>query len=408
MRPFEPLSYEELPARLKSAIPQEAAPGLRLAAAKGNLPLLTEDLVTCLYYLSRDKDKRVRAAARKSLVELPDSLLVKALSTRISPKILHWFATRELSNPELYVRVLLNPDTTDETFSHLARTQEHPQAIDIISRSESRFIKSPEILEALGQNPHAPVSSIERAAEFYRLQTGRTFKEFLAERESAAREKAETEKPGPTVSEPEAPSGLEETPAEPAPEETGVKPSAGGVLDDELPPDFDISQLLQEDFEADDLFAEDLMLDPEGELETEVRESLSSQINKMTVLNKMRLGLKGNIESRTILLKSPNRLIQECALRNPRITIEEVLRISRDKSQREELIRMISKNRDWTKNYMVISALCLNPKTPLDRASKYLHRLNTQDLASIARSKQVPGMLAVAARKLVMERQRYQ
>ena len=109
--------------------------------------------------------------------------------------------------------------------------------------------------------------------------------------------------------------------------------------------------------------------------------------------------------------------LAQCDMRDPdaqrnlvlmHCEIQEVLKVARDKAQREELIRMVSKNRDWTKNYMVINALCLNPKTPLERATKYLHRLNTKDLTAIARSKQVPGMLAVTARKLVAERQRFQ
>ncbi|MCZ7585748.1 MAG: hypothetical protein M5R36_21815 [Deltaproteobacteria bacterium] len=179
------------------------------------------------------------------------------------------------------------------------------------------------------------------------------------------------------------------------------------ILDRELPTDFDISDLEREEFELEELFAEDLLVDPEIDLDGEQRESLQNRVNKMNVLNKMRLALKGNIEARNILIKSANRLIQECVLRNPRITVEEVIRLTKDKSQREELVRIISRNRDWTKNYAVIHHLCLNPKTPLEMALKYLHRLTAKDLANIARSKQVPGMLAVQARKLYAEKERY-
>ena len=179
------------------------------------------------------------------------------------------------------------------------------------------------------------------------------------------------------------------------------------IPDDELPPDFSIEKLAREVFDTEDDFSSEYLVDPEQELSHNQRMTLSNRIRKMRVLDKMRLGLKGNIEARQILIKNPNKLIQECVLRNPRVTVEEVIRVSKDKTMREELIRMVSLHKEWTKNYQVVYQLCWNPKTPITHALKFLSRLNIKDVQKISKSKQVPGMLAVAARKVVDQKQKY-
>ena len=401
MRPFEPLTYEELPPRLKTLLPEGAAVPLKLAAANANLPLLTQDLVTCLYFLSNDEERQVRATARKSLTELPLNLLLPAISGINSPKILHWFANRKFDDPAIYERILLNRATEDETFLLLAKSLDRPSLLDLITQNQQRFVRLPEILEALQQNQNATLSNVQRAIEFFFRQTGRHYTEVLAERRKAG----EPERP-----EAEAVERPSEIPPGKVPrgEPLGEVPAARAevLLEEEMPQDFSIEELEKETFLPDELFADDLLVDPQIEFESELRESLANKINKMTVLNKMRLALKGNIEARGILIKSANRMIQECVLRNPRVTIEEIIKLSKDKAAREELIRLVAANKDWTKNYQVLSALCWNPKTPMDRAAKYLQKLNIRDLVSISRSKQVPGMIAIQARKLAQEKEK--
>jgi hypothetical protein len=100
-------------------------------------------------------------------------------------------------------------------------------------------------------------------------------------------------------------------------------------------------------------------------------------------------------------------MIQECVLRNPRTTIEEVIRFAKDKTMREELIRVVTLHKEWTKNYEVVHQLCWNPKTPITTALKLLNRLNIKDVIAISKSKQVPGMLAVTARKIAEAKQKF-
>ncbi|MCZ7585747.1 MAG: hypothetical protein M5R36_21810 [Deltaproteobacteria bacterium] len=179
MRAYEPLSYEDLPAQVRNVLPPDAAPAVRLAAARGNLPFVTQDLVASLYFLTGDADPQIRGHARKTLLELPETLKLTALSSDLHPKILHWFAHHKAGDREYQDRILLNRATADETFVHIAASSPEPASLEMIAQSEERILRAPEILEALFNNPRAPVSSVQRAAEFFRLQTGRDYYEAL-------------------------------------------------------------------------------------------------------------------------------------------------------------------------------------------------------------------------------------
>jgi hypothetical protein len=93
---------------------------------------------------------------------------------------------------------------------------------------------------------------------------------------------------------------------------------------------------------------------------------------------------------------------------NPKISLDEIIRVSRNKSMREELIRMVATNRDWIRNYQVKLSLVWNPKTPMTIAMKWLGSLTVKDLEKLSKSKQIPGMLAVTARKTLEHKRRFQ
>jgi len=401
MRPFEPISWEELPKSAQAILPQDAPPTTRMMAARSLLPMGTRELVNILYFLSADEDRRIRRSARRSLSELPDDMVSLALREELSPKILHWFANRDLS-PELAEIIALNKFTENETVALLAANNKNQRLLDIIASNQERLMRSPEIIAALMNNQMTPLEIRERVRSFVEMALNMTVEEIIQSTQVEEEPQAEA------VDE------MVDESAEAIPDEVmkeGDLLEEGEDLEhipeDELPADFDLDQLQKEIFGEEDDFTVEFMVDPEQELSGSQRQTLANRIRKLRVLDKMRLALKGNIEARQILIKSSNKLIQECVLRNPRVTIEEIIRMSKDKTMREELIRMIAVNKEWTKNYQVVNQLCWNPKTPITHALKFLNRLNIKEVQSIAKSKQVPGMLAVAARKVVDQKQKY-
>ncbi|MCB1153476.1 hypothetical protein KDL45_07485, partial [bacterium] len=180
MANFQPLVYQELPQRLKTVLPENAPVGMRMAAAEGNLPLITQDLVTCLYYLSSDDDPRVRRSARKHLRELPETILRRALLAEISPKILDWFASVDLSPQELYELIILNKGTPDSAYIEMAKRVKDTRVLQLLARNEQRFLRNPRILAALRANPHLSAEVREWSKDFFRRHTGKDLEDVLS------------------------------------------------------------------------------------------------------------------------------------------------------------------------------------------------------------------------------------
>ena len=70
-------------------------------------------------------------------------------------------------------------------------------------------------------------------------------------------------------------------------------------------------------------------------------------------------------------------------MKNPRITDGEVLTVAKNKSSSEELIRLITLNREWVKHYEIKKALVMHPRTPLPKALRYMGILSDKDLKNL-------------------------
>lgn len=134
--------------------------------------------------------------------------------------------------------------------------------------------------------------------------------------------------------------------------------------------------------------------------------NLFLQIQAMSVAERIKLALLGNKEVRGILIRDPVKSVQVAVIRNPRITDPEVERIAGSRTVDEEVIRQILNNREWMKNYAVKLALVKNPKTPVKASLHLLPHLRTKDLKDVARSKNIPNVVVVGAKKLLESRER--
>lgn len=145
----------------------------------------------------------------------------------------------------------------------------------------------------------------------------------------------------------------------------------------------------------------------EKEKRKEVRErglNLSLRIQRMSVSEKIQLALKGNKEVRTILIRDPNKDVALSVIENPKITETEVELIAQSRNVPEEVLRNISKNREWMKNYTILTSLVNNPKTPVSISLSYLSSLKTKELHYIEKSKNIPSVLRIAAKRLLTQR----
>jgi hypothetical protein len=168
-----------------------------------------------------------------------------------------------------------------------------------------------------------------------------------------------------------------------------------GVISIEKPTDFLLTEVMR---------AQDERSGVDDDEEEGSTETLLKTLQKMKMIEKMRLATTGDREVRNYLIRDPSRLIQLAVISNPRISDTEVTAIANSKSVDEEVLRRIAGNREWIRIYQVRSALAKNPKTPLPIALKMVQTLMAQDLKLIGRSKTVPIGIAQAAQRLAREK----
>jgi len=142
----------------------------------------------------------------------------------------------------------------------------------------------------------------------------------------------------------------------------------------------------------------------EAEPDPAKRETLIKKVNRMNVVQRLTLALKGDREARMILIKDPNKLVQRCVLQSPRLTETEVEGFAKMTNLSEEVFRTISLTRKFMKSYVIVKNLVNNPKTPLDISLRLLQRLNANDLKLLTTNKNIPDTLRSIALK--MQRQR--
>ena len=130
--------------------------------------------------------------------------------------------------------------------------------------------------------------------------------------------------------------------------------------------------------------------------------SAMQRLQEMSVPQKMSRATKGTREERAILIRDPNKLISVAVLSSPKLTDSEVEAIAKMSSVSDEILRIIANNRSWMKNYVVVSALARNPKTPLPVSMNLLNRLNEKDLKVLSTNRNVPEVLRTTARKKIV------
>ena len=135
-----------------------------------------------------------------------------------------------------------------------------------------------------------------------------------------------------------------------------------------------------------------------------VEKTLLQKLQDMPVAEKIKLALRGNRETRMLLLRDANRMIRRFVLQNPRIGDDEIIAITKNRSADEELLRIIGDSREWTKNYQVRLSLTTNPKTPLVLALRFVSGLGDRDIRTLAKSKNVSSTVSAAAKRIVNNR----
>jgi len=329
---------------------------VRLAAARGALPLPRATLIHLYIRLLKDQEDGVRQAAQQSLDGLNQEMMGEALADpACQPEVLAHFARKAARQEALAEKVAFHPAVPAEALAVLASAG-NAAVLDLVLTNQERLLAQPALLERLMLNPALRAEQRARILE-------------LLDRVARRGERAAGEGEEPAVE------GMQEADFE----------EAARLLDVDVGELLSYSEIMDgEEFEQSE--------DPE----------IRNTYQKIITLNaaqKAILAMKGGREERMILIRDTNKVVALAVLKNGRITEQEVESIARMRNVTDEVLRQVGANREWTKSYPVILALVSNPRTPQGVTTNFVNRLANRDLKNIYMSRDVPELIRRMARR---------
>jgi hypothetical protein len=345
---------------------------VRLAAARGALPIPAHDLVYVQVQLLADPAGPIAAAAAESLQTLPVETITSLLrDPGCDGGVIDHFARSGQIAGEVLATAVAHPNASDATLEALAAVDD-PETLNLLVTNEQRVIHNPALFRALGRNTHLKPENRRRLIELERdfigkehLVVGRRPTPVPAVQPEAAPEDA-----GPEEG---APEGLATGTGEGAPGEEAV---AEGAVCISIEP-----------------HEEDLRLTPAFQ-----------KILRLGVPERVQLALKGSAEERAILIRDSTRLVALQVLKCPKLADAEIATFASMRNIHEDVLRSIAAKRDWTKSYSVVHALLKNPRTPPGLSAQFLPRIGVRDLKLLARDRNIPDGLRRAAQTLFLAR----
>lgn len=371
----------------------------RLAAASGLLPLQQAELLEVLVELSRIEDDEIAEAARETLESQDtEELLAAAKNDETSPAVLDYLAST--NGQRIHEAVVLNTNTSDQAIAELAATTSLSSLLELISMNQQRLVRFPriidEILENRARSAEAERRARETKREFFEKERGaqQIAQELRARGKTAAAEFFESAELGAGFSADDAwliASHIEVSDAD---------------LDNSWLPSERYEELAAETPEQHAANVKRIIEYEQRELGevTPERVSLIRRLMFMNARDRMKLAMKGDREARSILVRDSNRVVAAAVIHNPRVTDQEVENIAAMRTVSDEVLRLISLNRAWTRSYPIIHNLVRNPKTPIPTVIGTLPRIRSKDLKNLTQNRNVSEAVRRQALRLSQAR----
>jgi hypothetical protein len=348
----KPVSGADLIAGIvKGQVPRQ----VRLFAAQGLLPISREELLGLQCVLSSDPNEELAKVAADSVKGEELQTILDWIRDHPPESLVLDQLIRVRDEEAIWAAVAAHANVSDETLRVLARNST-PMVQDILITNQVRLLGCLEILDDLRGNPQVNQVVMRRIREFEE----EFIEKVLAEQEAAAAA-------GPSVE--EAIEALHEI---------------GAHIPKEVTMPYPITE--------DDELEEAVM---------QAGESVHGRLLNMSVHERIICALRGSREERAILINSRNRLIQRSVLLCPKLTDTEVEQFAQSRSVAQEVIKAIADNRRWLRQYPVIIALAMNPKTPVYTAKSILPRLTYRDRVRVSRDRNLPPVTRQIATKLL-------
>ena len=343
---------------------------MAMALVGGSLPVPIPDLLQALAHAANTETPYTQRAL-DFFATMPEAVLAGVFTEAINPPAPLQLVLCHRKEPALLETALLNPSLTAAIVE--ASIPSLPGVVlEIVLNNQVLWLERPRILDLLEEHPEGEYVIKRRINEF-RFEVLRLIPEevkkdrleIIGEVEAGRLDRAWSELPLPKEK------TKEEEDAEVESEEQAAERR---------------------------LLAGKPLLDEEGE---EINLTISQRVAKLRTNQKIMLAIKGGKEERALLIRESNRLIQVNVIRNGRITEGEVAYIAQMRTVNDEVLRIISQNREWMKKYPITKAMVLNPRTPLPIAMNQLKRLIDADMKLLMKDRNVAEILRREAKRML-------
>lgn len=335
---------------------------LRSFAARGLLPLESEDRLRALLAVLDDADPDVGTAAAATFAAVPPDDVARFLEAGGPTPAELDAVSRRTDDEAVLEQVVRNRETSDATLERLAAiVGGAPQ--DALIVNQVRLLRHPPLIDALLDNPGLTADGrrrlLELREEFFEKEERRREQERLRQEEEARR--AEQEAAGIVFEE--------------AAQETSGEPGAaeGAAASEEEYTSANLAQVFR-------------------------------RISSMTVKEKLDLAQKGTKEERRILIADANKIVSMAVLRNEALTPAEVETFCSMRHLAAELFTEIAGTREWIRKPKIQLALVCNPAVPLSITLPLIKFVGMRDLRNLARDRNLPEGVRTMARKIMIEK----
>ena len=347
-------------------------------------------------------DKELSGHARQTIrTHDTETLNTLVQSESIPVQILNYLATVGELPRKIHESIIANAKTPVTTITKFASETTSADLLDAISLNQQLLIEAPAVIDAILKNPNRSSEAERRASEtkkeFFEKERGQQqiVNELRAQGKEAAAEfmeRAEFDGLGIT-------------------DEDALFLAEHIVIPDSETDDSWLRlEFIEEIYEETPEEREQIINKILGELHSEEmdmpseRLSIVHRIMKMGMKDRTRLATKGDRESRNILIRDPNRIVAQAVVQNPRITEQEIEKISAMRTITEDILRQIASSRQWSKSYAVVHNLAKNPRTPIANVLNILSRLQLKDLKALSKNRNVSDAVRRQALRLTQAR----
>jgi hypothetical protein len=363
-----------LPATAHRILDPNGPTPLRQMAAKGIAPGLKPHEALAVVVLLSEAVGPVADVARATLEKLPAPLVAGALTPSLDPAVVETIAVRYARDAGMMVKLLALPQLAPSTVITVSSLASEMVA-ELIATNEELLLRHPAIIEKLYMNRATRMSTADRILEL------------------AVRNRVEL--PGIPAYAEAAAAIMNELIPEPTEEPT---------FDDVLFREVEALAKEVADAEDDDGDTHELDEATGEEVVKAKYMTVQQKLALLTVSQRIRCAMLGTTTERGLLVRDRNRLVAVAAIKSPLTQENEVMRVASSRNVNDDVLRVIASNREWMGKHQIKLALVMNPRTPFVFVAKLIPHLRENELKALAKSKNVPGTVATAARQQLLRK----